>query len=245
MTAARRLTLLVITVLALNLQPAWIPPAASQSAAPDSQPSAQTQAPTIAEPVATPAVSGSDPVNALSEALRLGTWPAQTVGATGDVRPDVHGPQRTDPAEGIPTHAYSPFDERRNREYPCPPGGCEFVKGQVLVKLAEDVSVAKGAGPAMLANDVALSSALSANSVTALEPIFPDARPPMAGAMAVTPDGEAVPLPDLTRWYRATLSDASADVEATVESLVSDAGHRRGRAGLPAQAGGGRTTNDE
>ena len=130
MTAARRLTLLVVIVLALNLQPAWIPPAAAQSAAPDSQSSAQTQAPAIAEPVATPAVSGSDPVNALSEALRLGKWPAQTVGATGDVRPDVHGPQRTDPAEGIPTHAYSPFDERRNREYPCPPGGCEYVEGQ-------------------------------------------------------------------------------------------------------------------
>ena len=139
MTAARRLTLLVVLVLALILQPAWIPPAASQSAAPDSQPSAQTQAPAIAEPVAAPAVSGGDPVNALSEALRLGKWPAQTVGATGDIRPDVHGPQRTDPAEGIPTHAYSPFDERRNREYPCPPGGCEFVKGQVLVKLAPDV----------------------------------------------------------------------------------------------------------
>ena len=111
MTAARRLTLLIVTVLALNLQPAWMPPAAAQSAAPDSQPSAQTQAPAIAEPVATPAVSGSDPVNALSEALRLGTWPAQTVGATGNIRPDVHGPQRTDPAEGIPAHAYSPFDE--------------------------------------------------------------------------------------------------------------------------------------
>ena len=224
MTAARRLTLLIVTVLALNLQPAWMPPAAAQSAAPDSQPSAQTQAPAIAEPVATPAVSGSDPVNALSEALRLGTWPAQTVGATGNIRPDVHGPQRTDPAEGIPTHAYSPFDERRNREYPCPPGGCEFVKGQVLVKLAEDVSTAKGAGLAVTANDVALSSALAANSVTALEPIFPDARPPMAGAMAVTPDGETVPLPDLTRWYRATLSDASDDVEATVESLAQTPG---------------------
>ena len=50
--------------------------------------------------------------------------------------------------KGIPDHAYSPFDERRNREYPCPPGGCEFVEGQVLVKLAPDVSAAKGAGPA-------------------------------------------------------------------------------------------------
>ena len=47
------------------------------------------------------------------------------------------GPTRL---KGIPTHAYSPFDERRNREYPCPPGGCEFVEGQVLVKLAPDVA---------------------------------------------------------------------------------------------------------
>ena len=79
-------------------------------------------------------------------------------------------------------------------------------------------------GRPTLANDVALNSALAANGVTALEPIFPDARPPMAGAMAVTPDGDAVPMPDLTRWYRATLSDASADVTATAESLSGTPG---------------------
>ena len=139
MTAARWLNLLLITVLMLGLQPAWPPPASSQGAAPDNQPLTQTQAPTIAEPVAAPAAPDRTSDNALPEALRLGTWPAQTVGATGDIRPDVHGPQRTDPAEGIPTHAYSPFDERRNREYPCPTGGCEFETDHVLVKLAPDV----------------------------------------------------------------------------------------------------------
>jgi len=57
------------------------------------------------------------------EALRHGKWPVQLTAHSGAIRPDRHGPQRNDPAEGIPAHAYSPFDERRNREYPCPPGG--------------------------------------------------------------------------------------------------------------------------
>ncbi len=236
MTAARRLTLLVVIVLALNLQPAWIPPAAAQSAAPDSQPSAQTQAPTSAEPVAAPAVSGSDPVNALSEALRVGKWPAQTVGATGNIHPDVHGPQRTDPAEGIPTHAYSPFDERRNREYPCPPGGCEFETDHVLVKLAPDVDASAANDASIMTDNTTINSTLSAAGVMRLEPLFPKAQAPKEGASIVTPKGERLAEPDLTRWYRAYLvpvaglavagegaiQTAESAVFAAVESLSAD-----------------------
>ena len=50
--------------------------------------------------------------NLLLEAIRQGKWPAQLAGHSGDIRPDRYGPQRNDPSEGIPTHAYSPFDER-------------------------------------------------------------------------------------------------------------------------------------
>ncbi|MEM4217163.1 MAG: hypothetical protein QXZ09_04005 [Candidatus Methanomethylicaceae archaeon] len=81
------------------------------------------------------------------EAVRHGKWPAQLAAHSGAIQPDRHGPQRNDPAEGIPKHAYSPFDERRNRDYPCPPGGCQFREGQVLVKLAPDVTLRKGLGP--------------------------------------------------------------------------------------------------
>ncbi len=176
MTAARRLALLIVLVLALVLQPAGIPPAASQSAAPDSQPSAQTQAPTIAEPVAAPAAPKAllttlcRTLSAWANGLRRPSAPRVTSARMSTAR---SGPTRP---RASPTHAYSPFDERRNREYPCPPGGCDFVKGQVLVKLAEDVRVRKGAERLTLTNDFALNSALSVQGVTGLEPIFPDAQ---------------------------------------------------------------------
>ncbi len=77
----------------------------------------------------------------LETAIQEGAYPAQLVGTIGSVQPDVHGPQRTDPAQGIPDHAYSPFDELGNREHPCPPGGCDAMAGQVLVKFAPEVTV--------------------------------------------------------------------------------------------------------
>jgi hypothetical protein len=153
------------------------------------------------------------------EAVRHGKWPAQTASFSGAIQPDRHGPQRNDPSEGIPKHAYSPFDERRNRDYPCPPGGCQFREGQVLVKLAPNVTTRKGLGPMALTTDQALNSALAAQGVVALEPVFPNARPPAVGALAITPDGAAIPMPDLTRWHRAILHDAAADVYAVAESL--------------------------
>ena len=162
--------------------------------------------------------------NPLLEAIRQGKWPAQLAGHSGAIRPDRHGPQRNDPAEGIPAHAYSPFDERRNREYPCPPGGCEFQKGQVLVKLAPQMRLRHPELKGAWTEDAALNEALQAQGVLRLEPIFPDAQPPKIGEFVVSPLGERLPKPDLTRWHRAVLTDEKADVYAVVEALSANPG---------------------
>ena len=160
----------------------------------------------------------------LLEAIRQGKYPAQLAGHSGAIQPDIHGPQRNDPAEGIPAHAYSPFDERRNREYPCPPGGCEFQKGQVLVKLATEVRLRGLNLNGTWTEDAALNEALQTQGVLRLEPIFPNARAPKPGEFVVSPQGERLPKPDLTRWYRAALSDEKADVYAIVQALSEAAG---------------------
>ena len=171
----------------------------------------------------------------LAEAVQKGKWPAQTAASRGNIRPDRHGPQRNDPAEGIPEHAYSPFAERVNREHPCPPGGCEFEPGEVLVKLAPGVRVrqpdlqVQGA----LVADAALNKALQAQGIVRLQPIFTQARPPKPGETVLTPQGGRLPKPDLTRWYRADLSptpsptqggEKSVDVYKVVEALSKTPG---------------------
>jgi hypothetical protein len=141
--------------------------------------------------------------DALTQAIRHGKWPAQVAAHSGAIRPDRHGPQRNDPAEGIPKHAYSPFAERVNRDYPCPPGGCDFQKGRVVVKLAPRVRVREPGKHGLWTESRALNEALSAQGVTRLEPVFPHATPPRPGAFVVSPNGDRLPEPDLTRWYRA------------------------------------------
>jgi len=157
--------------------------------------------------------------NPLLEAVRQGKYPAQLASSTGAIRPDRHGPQRNDPAEGVPKHAYSPFDERVNREYPCPPGGCEFQKGRVLVKLAPQVKLRRLDVPGAWTEDMALNETLAAQGVLRLEQVFPQAQPPQTGESVVSPQGERLPKPDLTRWYRAVLADEQADVYAVVQAL--------------------------
>ncbi|MGB4978155.1 MAG: S8 family serine peptidase [Anaerolineae bacterium] len=164
--------------------------------------------------------------NQRAEAVRLGKWPAQVAASQGAIQPDLHGPQRNDPAEGIPTHAYSPFDERRNREYPCPPGGCDFETGHVLVKLAPGVAVAPPSQQesGQFTGDAALDAALSSQGIVRLEPIFPTTEPPQPGEQIMDPDGQAVPKPDLTRWYLAAFESSTADVYAAVEALAKAPG---------------------
>ena len=162
--------------------------------------------------------------NQLLQAIRQGKYPAQLAGHSGAIRPDRYGPQRNDPAEGIPAHAYSPFDEARNREYPCPPGGCEFQKGQVLVKLSPQVRLRGPELKGAWTENATLNEVLQAQGVLRLEPIFPNARPPKPGEFVVSPQGERLPKPDLTRWYRAVLTNEKADVYAVVQALSETPG---------------------
>ena len=235
MSVIKRIPLIVVIIAMLGLQPAFTRPAVSH---PAEQASAAT-APAALNPAAVEAGAGGYVRNARLDAVRQGKWPAQVAASSGAIRPSLHGPQRNDtsatlstgPAEGIPVHAYSPFDERVNREYPCPPGGCEFEPGQLVVKLAPDVTTPKRGGPDRLTADTALNAALAAQGVLGLEPIFPNAEPPRPGALAITPDGGAIPMPDLTRWQRAYLDPTPshspnkggerkpADIYAVVEAL--------------------------
>ncbi len=170
-------------------------------------------------PVAPPPTP--DEPNPLWEATHRGDFPAQLAGHSGAIHPDRHGPQRNDPAAGIPAHAYSPFDERHNREYPCPPGGCDVAADQVVVKLAPSIGVRSLSGPGNWTASPSLNSTLSAQGVLRLEPIFPTARLPRPGETVVASNGERLPRPDLTRWHRAILPD-KADVYAVVETLSAD-----------------------
>ena len=78
-------------------------------------------------------------------------------------------PQRNDPDEGIPVHAYSPFDERTNREHPCPPDGCDVIPGQVLLKLAPDVPVQRDSVTAAGVLDAQLLQTLDSAGIDRLE----------------------------------------------------------------------------
>ncbi|MBI2954325.1 MAG: S8 family serine peptidase [Chloroflexi bacterium] len=157
----------------------------------------------------------------ITQATRPGKYPAQLTGSADGGRLDRRGPQRTDPAEGIPTHAYSPFDERNNREHPCPPGGCEFQSGTVLVKLAPHTPDRPSGAQVAMTGDESLNRALAAQGVLRLDPVFPEARPPKAGESVVSASGVRVPKPDLTGWYRATLSQ-SADVYSATATLAAN-----------------------
>ncbi len=158
----------------------------------------------------------------LARALYEGEYPAQLAGQTGNIRPSRYGPQRNDPAEGIPTHAYSPFDERNNREHPCPPGGCETMPGVVLVKLDPEIKPRDVGIKGPWTASAALNEVLLAEGVKRLEPIFPKARVPKPNTFVESPLGERRPMPDLTRWYRATLADEDVDVLKAAQAL-SDA----------------------
>jgi hypothetical protein len=144
---------------------------------------------------------------------------AQLVSSTGGIRKSQYGPQRTDPAEGIPEHAYSPFDERNNRVFTCPPGGCEYEPGIVLIKVASPVSVKDFLAQGIWTGDAALDAALKAQGVLRLEAVFPSAQPPKSGEVVASPGGDSMPKPDLTRWFRATLPE-TADVPGVVAALL-------------------------
>lgn len=113
-----------------------------------------------------------------------------------------YGPNRNNPDEGIPEHAYSPFDDPEERQA-CPTGGCDYVKGRVLIKLEPHQAFSLSKSNQVLLQDQALASALVGLEITNLTPIFLNAQKPASGEMIETVDGKLIAKPDLTRWFQA------------------------------------------
>lgn len=132
------------------------------------------------------------------------------------------GPQRNIPDEGIPEHAYSPFDDPEKRTA-CPSGGCDYVKGRVLIKLEPTQSFSLSASNEIILQDQALISALDALEVSKLTPIFPKAERPKQGEMIETVVGDLVAKPDLTRWFQAE-SQSEKDLGQVIRALQTTAG---------------------
>lgn len=113
-----------------------------------------------------------------------------------------YGPNRNNPDEGIPEHAYSPFDDPEERQA-CPTGGCDYVKGRVLIKLEPHQAFSLSKSNQVLLQDQTLASTLAGLDITNLTPIFLNAQKPASGEMIETVDGELIAKPDLTRWFQA------------------------------------------
>ncbi|HEY9121801.1 MAG TPA: hypothetical protein VIM80_02285, partial [Brevefilum sp.] len=96
-----------------------------------------------------------------------------------------YGPDRNDPDEGIPDHAYSPFDDLDKREV-CPPGGCDYLVGKVLIKFEADQEFSLTRSNEIQLQDPVLVSALDTLAITNLSPVFPNAARPAPGEMIET-----------------------------------------------------------
>jgi hypothetical protein len=118
--------------------------------------------------------------------------PTDLPGATGSAQhPSQYGPARNDPAQGIPKHAYSPFDPATSTQSHCPSKGCDYAPDAVLIKLKPEVSVAAPAAagarqaavsldePGVL-SEPELARALWDQGLDELQPLFPGASQPVA-----------------------------------------------------------------
>lgn len=122
-----------------------------------------------------------------------------------------------------PLAAYDSPGERRSLEHPGPLGDREFATDHVIVKIAPYVDVLTPGRQSAWTESVSLNQALSAQGVLSLEPVFLGARAPRPGEMVDSSTGTRLPKPDLSRWYRAGLSDG-ADVGVVIEALRADPG---------------------
>jgi len=138
-----------------------------------------------------------------------------------------YGPKRNLFEEGIPEHAYSPFEEVEKRET-CPQGGCDYVEGRVLIKLDAEQVFSKAGTNQVLLQDQELTAALEALEISDLTPVFPNAEPPSPGEMVEAIDGGLVEKPDLTRWLqgetRSTkgMSEVIQQLQKTVGIAVAE-----------------------
>jgi len=127
-------------------------------------------------------------------------------------RASQFGPKRTDPAQGGPRHAYSPFDEA-NKPKPYEPKPTDYIQGSVVVKLKPQVNVNLQAALAPLRQRLALQG------VERLDPIFPGANPAIQLQSLAGKDAQA--RPDLSRWFKAQTA-TGADVQALAAKLAAD-----------------------
>jgi subtilisin family serine protease len=153
----------------------------------------------------TPAVrsqSGAPHSNSAHSALAGSRW----------LRPTEPGP------ETLP-HAAAPFAQSTNQEPACPTGKCDAQKGRLLIKLTSQVQVSNPTQQGIWTASLALNQALAAQGVLRLEAVFAKAQAPKAGEVIISPQGQTLPKPDLTRWQRVFLRNEAADLEATVKAL--------------------------
>ena len=68
-----------------------------------------------------------------------------------------YGPKRNDPSQGIPKHAYSPFENIDQPEPPKAIAGRDFIAGRVLIKLKPAVGVSRNVTD-FVADDAALNA---------------------------------------------------------------------------------------
>jgi subtilisin family serine protease len=151
--------------------------------------------------------------------------PTELTGATGPIaHPSQYGPKRQDPASGIPRKAYTPPDP--SDVVNCPSTGCDFVPDVVLVKLRPDVTIQSATGGGVRFSASALDDFFRDNELGNAAAVFPDAARPGPNALIERPDGTTMAPPDLTRWYRVTLSDAAranttpVDVKRIIQRLM-------------------------
>lgn len=133
-----------------------------------------------------------------------------------------YGPNRYIPDEGIPEHAYSPFDDPEIREA-CPSGGCDYVSGRVLIKLKPNQAYSLSKSNQILLQDQTLASTLAGLEITNLTPIFLNAEKPAPGEMIETIDGDLIAKPDLTRWFQAE-SHSEKGLGEVIKALQTTAG---------------------
>lgn len=130
----------------------------------------------------------------------------------------VYGPHRNDPNAGIREHTYSPFENNSKSQTNCPSGGCDFVAGQLVIKLKDiptRLDLATKKGPF---EDNAITTKLYESGILELNPVFPSAKKPFSKEIIETPEGTKVPKPDLTQWYLAKISE-DEDLFTVIESL--------------------------
>jgi hypothetical protein len=135
-------------------------------------------------------------------------------------KPSQYGPFRADPAEGIPRHAYSPFD-KLNQPPPYQPAvGRDFLPGRLVVKLKPPGLVSSKMTSAV-PDTAALQQKFAAYGVTEVSRIFPNSQPPVQSQAAVGQITTTPPQPDLTRWFRASCP-TNLDVQQLVQQLAKD-----------------------